>query len=53
MLILSVQILLFNIIGFLGILLAMPLLACTMVLIQMLYVEDVLGDRLDEPVLNK
>ncbi len=52
-LILSVQILLFNIIGFLGILLAMPLLACTMVLIQMLYVEDVLGDRLDEPVLNK
>ncbi len=52
-LILSVQILLFNIIGFLGILLAMPLLACTMVLIQMLYVEDVLGDRLDEPVIDE
>jgi len=44
MLILSVQVLLFYLIGFLGVVLAMPLIACVMVLVQMLYVEDVLGD---------
>ncbi len=49
-LILSIQVLLMTLIGFLGILLAMPLLACIMVLVQMLYVEDVLGDRMDRPV---
>jgi predicted PurR-regulated permease PerM len=49
-LILSIQVLLMTLIGFMGILLAMPLLACMLVLVQMLYVEDVLGDRMDRPV---
>jgi predicted PurR-regulated permease PerM len=49
-LILSTQILLFDLMGFLGVVLAMPLLACAMVLIQMVYVEDFLGDRMSEPV---
>lgn len=46
---LSIQVLLMTLIGFLGILLAMPILACMLVLVQMLYVEDVLGDRMDRP----
>lgn len=50
-LILSVQVLLMTLIGFLGILLAMPLLACMLVLVQMLYVEDVLGDSMEMPVV--
>jgi predicted PurR-regulated permease PerM len=40
-----------TLIGFLGILLAMPLLACMLVLVQMLYVEDVLGDSMEMPVV--
>jgi predicted PurR-regulated permease PerM len=48
-LILSIQVLLMTLIGFLGILLAMPLLACMLVLVQMLYIEDVLGDDMDRP----
>lgn len=43
-LIISVQILLAMTVGFMGVLLAMPLVACGMVLVNMLYVEDVLGD---------
>jgi predicted PurR-regulated permease PerM len=49
-LILATQVLLFNLLGFLGIVLAMPLLACVMVLVQMLYVEDFLGDKMSNPV---
>ncbi|MDZ7641536.1 MAG: AI-2E family transporter [Desulfurivibrio sp.] len=48
-LILSIQVLLMTLIGFLGILLAMPLLACMLVLVQMLYIEDVLGDDMARP----
>jgi len=48
-LILSVQGILATMIGFLGVLLAMPLVACGMVLVRMLYVEDVLGDSMDRP----
>lgn len=52
-LILSIQVLLMTLIGFLGILLAMPLLACMLVLVQMLYIEDVLGDSMDHPVTRR
>ncbi len=45
-LIISVQFLLAPIVGFFGILLAMPLVACFLVMVQMLYVEDVLGDKI-------
>jgi len=49
-LIISVQILLGSLIGFLGILLTMPLIACVMVIVRMVYVEDMLGDTLNEEV---
>lgn len=49
-LILATQVLLFDLMGFLGIVLAMPLLACVMVLVQMVYVEDFLGDRMESPI---
>ncbi len=49
-LILATQVLLFNLMGFLGIVLAMPLLACVMVLVQMVYVEGFLEDRMENPV---
>jgi predicted PurR-regulated permease PerM len=42
---LSAQILLGVITGFLGLLLATPLVAAALVIIRMVYVEDVLGDR--------
>lgn len=48
--ILSVQILLLTLIGFLGVVLAMPLVACLMVLVQMVYVEDILGDSMEKPI---
>lgn len=35
--------------GPLGVLLATPLTACVLVLVKMLYVEDLLGDRIDTP----
>ena len=35
--------------GALGVVLATPLLAVVMVLVKMLYVEDVLGDDVDTP----
>jgi predicted PurR-regulated permease PerM len=44
-LIIAVQILLASMIGFIGVVLAMPLIACSMVLVQMLYIEDILGER--------
>jgi predicted PurR-regulated permease PerM len=43
-LILATQVLLFELAGFLGVLLAVPLLACAMVLTKLLYIEDVLDD---------
>lgn len=42
---LSAQILLGVLAGFLGLLLATPIVAGTLVLVRMIYVEDVLGDR--------
>ncbi len=45
MLIIAVQALLLELIGILGVLLAMPLVACAMILIQMIYVEGILGDQ--------
>lgn len=47
-LIITIQFLLFYLIGFLGVLLAMPLIGCMMVLVKRLYIEDVLGDPLEE-----
>ena len=42
---LSAQIVLSVLAGFLGLLLATPLVAATLFIIRMVYVEDVLGDR--------
>ena len=42
------QILMASLLGMLGVLLATPLLAVGMVLVRMLYVEDTLGDSLDQ-----
>lgn len=42
--IISVQVILGYVAGALGLLFATPLAAATMVLIQMLYIEDILGD---------
>jgi len=44
------QILMASLMGMLGVLLATPLLAVGMVLVQMLYVEDTLGDSLAQPL---
>ncbi len=46
-LIITLQFLLFYLIGFLGVLLAMPLIGCMMVLVKRLYIQDVLGDSLE------
>lgn len=45
-LIITIQFLLFYLVGFLGVLLAMPLIGCMMVLVKRLYIEDILGDPL-------
>lgn len=47
-LIITIQFLLYYLIGFLGVLLAMPLMGCLMVLVKRLYIEDILGDTLEE-----
>jgi predicted PurR-regulated permease PerM len=44
------QILLGAIFGFIGIILATPLMAVGIVLVRMIYVEDVIGDDMSEPV---
>ncbi len=44
------QLLMASLMGVLGVLLATPLLAVAMVLVRMLYVEDVLGDSMDDAV---
>ncbi len=46
---LSAQIVLGVLAGFLGLLLATPLVAATLVIVRMAYVEDLLGDRTDAP----
>lgn len=51
-LIITVQALLATLIGFMGVLLAMPLVACAMVVVQMLYVEDTLDDSFNRPALE-
>lgn len=45
MLTITAQVLLGVVFGFIGILLASPLTAAAMILVKMLYVEDLLGDR--------
>lgn len=47
-LIITIQFLLYYLIGFLGVLLAMPLMGCLMVLVKRLYIQDILGDPLEE-----
>ncbi len=44
------QLLMASVVGTLGVLLATPLLAVAIVLVRMLYVEDALGDSMDDPV---
>jgi predicted PurR-regulated permease PerM len=44
------QILLGGIFGFLGVILATPLMAAGIVIVRMVYVEDVIGDPMREPV---
>jgi len=44
------QLLMASLVGTLGVLLATPLLAVAQVLVKMLYVEDALGDSMEEPV---
>lgn len=46
------QVLLGGMFGFIGILLATPLMAAAMVLVRMVYVEDVIGDDLNSPVVE-
>lgn len=47
-LIIVIQFLLYYLIGFLGVLLAMPLIGCMAVLVKRLYIQDILGDPLRE-----
>jgi predicted PurR-regulated permease PerM len=47
---LAAQILLGSMLGFLGVVLATPLAAVALVVVQMLYVEDALGDSLEKPL---
>jgi predicted PurR-regulated permease PerM len=46
----SAQVVLGTLLGVIGIIFATPLTACFMVLVQRLYVEDTLGDKLDRPL---
>lgn len=46
----SAQVVLGTLLGVVGIIFATPLTACFMVLVQRLYVEDALGDKLDRPL---
>lgn len=46
----SAQLALGILLGGIGLVLATPLLAVAMVLVQTIYIEDVLGERLEEPV---
>jgi predicted PurR-regulated permease PerM len=46
----SAQVVLGTMLGMLGVVFAMPLTACAMVLVGRLYVEDALGDSLERPL---
>jgi predicted PurR-regulated permease PerM len=48
----SAQVLFGVVFGFIGIVLASPLTAAAMILVKMLYVEDLLGDRLGESTVD-
>jgi predicted PurR-regulated permease PerM len=50
MLTISAQVVLGTLLGVIGIIFATPLTACAMIVVQRLYVEDGLGDRLERPV---
>jgi predicted PurR-regulated permease PerM len=50
MLTIGAQVVLATLLGVVGVIFATPLTACAMVLVQRLYVEDVLGDRLERRV---
>lgn len=47
-LIITVQFLLYYLVGFIGVFLAMPLMGVAMVLVKRLYIEDILNDPLEE-----
>lgn len=49
-LIITFQFLLYYLVGFIGVVVAMPLVACLMILIQRVYVEEILGDSMDREV---
>lgn len=49
-LIITFQFLLYYLIGFIGVFVAMPLVACIMILIQRVYIEEILGDSMDREV---
>ena len=49
-LIITFQFLLYYLIGLIGVFVAMPLVACLMILIQRVYVEEILGDSMDREV---
>ena len=50
MLTISAQVVLGSLLGVIGIIFATPLTACAIVLVQRLYVEDALGDKLERPL---
>ena len=50
MITISAQVVLGTLLGVVGVIFATPLTACAMVLVQRLYVEDALGDKLERPV---
>lgn len=49
-LIITFQFLLYYLIGIIGVFVAMPLVACLMILIQRVYVEEILGDSMERDV---
>ncbi len=49
-LIITFQFLLYYLVGFIGVFVAMPLLAFLMILIQRVYVEEILGDSMEEKI---
>jgi predicted PurR-regulated permease PerM len=50
MLTIGAQVVLGTLLGVIGVIFATPLTACAMVLVQRIYVEDALGDRLEKPI---
>ena len=50
MLTISAQVVLGSLLGVIGLMFATPLTACALLLVQRIYIEDALGDRLERPV---